>query len=249
MSGRVYFIGAGPGSADLLTVRAARLLSAADVVLHDGLVSPEVLGMAGRRARIIHVGKRCGNHSLTQEALNAMLVYAAEGHAAVVRLKSGDPSIFGRLGEEMDALRAAGIGFEIVPGITAAVAAAAAAQVSLTDRRFASQVVFTTASRAGGEHNSYRQPANATVVVYMPGRDYERLASQLVDSGYAPDTPVSVVSCAGSKSESKISTTLGNLPIVSPAAPSVLIVGEVARRRGVLPEEQGMAHELAAVGL
>ena len=149
--GKVYLIGAGPGDPELLTVKAARILAPADVILHDALVTQEILELASPKARIINVGKRCGQKLLTQDEINAYLIHASSVAGIVVRLKSGDPLIFGRAGEEIEALQYAGVEFEIVPGITSALAAAAAARVSLTDRRFASQVLFTTAHRKGGE--------------------------------------------------------------------------------------------------
>src|SRR5262249_42650202 len=152
MPEKIYIVGAGPGAADLLTLRAASLLRSADVVLHDDLVTQEILALCPPTAERVNVGKRCGRRGRTQEQINAlMLWYAAEtkaeggAEAVIVRLKSGDPAVFGRLGEEMDALRRAGVDFEVVPGITAAVAAAAAANITLTDRRAASALVLVTA--------------------------------------------------------------------------------------------------------
>jgi len=145
--GKVYLIGAGPGDPELLTVKAARLLEQATIVLHDSLVSREVLQIIPRSAEIIDVGKRCGQKLLTQDEINALLVSYAASREAVIRLKGGDPVVFGRAGEEIEALRRAGVAFEIVPGITAALGAAAVAGISLTDRRAASQIVITTYSR------------------------------------------------------------------------------------------------------
>src|SRR5882672_9813938 len=144
MSGRVYIVGAGPGSADMLTLRAASRLRAAQVVLHDDLVPVEILELCTFSARVINVGKRCGRHANSQERLNALMVWHAREAKTVVRLKSGDPAVFGRLGEELEALRRANIEFEIVPGITAASAAAAVAGITLTDRRAASALVTLT---------------------------------------------------------------------------------------------------------
>src|ERR1700681_3263284 len=138
--GKVYLVGAGPGDPELFTLRAARLLERATIVLHDSLVSREVLQRIAPKAEIIDVGKRCGQKLLSQEEINALLVSYAASHERVIRLKGGDPLIFGRAGEEIEALRQAGVDFEIVPGITAALGAAAEAGISLTDRRAASQV-------------------------------------------------------------------------------------------------------------
>lgn len=145
--GKVYLIGAGPGDPELLTVKAARLLSEAKIVLHDSLVSREVLGEISASAKVIDVGKRCGKKLLTQDEINALLVSYSAAAEVVVRLKGGDPSIFGRAGEELEALRKAKVEFEVVPGVTSALGAAAAAGISLTDRRIASQVLFATFSR------------------------------------------------------------------------------------------------------
>ena len=154
MSGKVYLVGAGPGDPELLTVRAVRILQTADIVLHDALVSEAVLALVAPRAEVIHIGKRAGKKLLTQAEINAVLVHYARTGKTVVRLKGGDPLIFGRAGEEMDALREAGVEFEVVPGISASMAAAAAAGVSLTDRRFAAQVMFITAHREPGKSRS-----------------------------------------------------------------------------------------------
>ena len=196
--GQVYLIGAGPGDPELLTVKAARLLAVADVVLHDSLVSREVLGLVGAAAIIVDVGKRAGQKLLTQDEINALLISYAGASAVVVRLKGGDPSIFGRAGEEIVALRKAGVGYEIVPGITAALGAAAAAGISLTDRRVASQVLLTTFSR--GAHGRAMDwgcvtPAT-TLVLYMPGAEYAEVAQRLRDGGMTDDLPCVIVSGA-----------------------------------------------------
>ena len=147
MKGKVYLVGGGPGDPELLTLKAARILGRADIVLHDALVSREVLELVAADAELVDVGKRCGTKLLTQEEINTLMVSYAKSHKVVVRLKGGDPLLFGRAGEELAALRLAGIEFEIVPGITAGFGAAAAAGFSLTDRRVASQVLFTTIQR------------------------------------------------------------------------------------------------------
>ena len=153
MSLKVYIVGAGPGAADLLTLRAAALLRAAQVVLHDDLVPDEILDLCPASAQVINVGKRCGRHGRSQEQINALMVWHARETEAqtIVRLKSGDPAVFGRLGEELDALRRAGVEFEIVPGVTAASAAAASAKITLTDRRAASALVVVTAHNCRNE--------------------------------------------------------------------------------------------------
>jgi uroporphyrin-III C-methyltransferase len=237
--GKVYLVGAGPGDPDLLTVRAVRILRTAHVVLHDALVSSEVLNLANPAA-LIPVGKRCGRASLPQEDINRLLVSYAARKGTVVRLKGGDPLIFGRGGEEIDALRVAGIEFEIVPGITCALAAAAAAGIPLTDRRCASQVLFTTAYHAP-ERNSIAgdeiMPHQATVVVYMPGHDYCPIAQSLLDAGYDPSTPCLIVSHASRPDQQLCRTDLAGLRSQAALpAPALLILGWVAQRPGMESE-------------
>lgn len=231
--GKVYLVGAGPGDPELLTVKAARILASADIVLHDALVTPEILRLVSSKARVIDVGKRCGHKLLTQDEINSYLVHAATLSAVVVRLKSGDPLIFGRAGEEIEALKNAGVDFEIVPGITSALAAAAAARLSLTDRRFASQVTFTTAHRKGSatvlDWTRAITP-DTTVVVYMPGTDYRGLGKALLSSRLDPQTPCVIVACASRESQQIRWADLAGLKRLSGiSAPALLIVGRVAR--------------------
>jgi uroporphyrin-III C-methyltransferase len=230
--GKVYLVGAGPGDPELLTVRAARLLKEADIVLHDALVSAEILAEIGT-AKIIDIGKRCGTKLLTQEEINSLMVAYAAEYKIVVRLKSGDPSIFGRAGEEIEALLQAGVPFEIVPGVTAAIAAAAAAGISLTDRRFTASLVFATAHRgAGAEAVAWDKlvTSRSTLAIYMPGRDGALLARQLCDAGLAESTPCVVISHAGRRSQQVRCCDLASLQsLESLPAPSLLIVGECAR--------------------
>jgi uroporphyrin-III C-methyltransferase len=230
--GKVYLVGAGPGDPELLTLRAARLLQQADVVLHDALVSDGILAMIGH-ARVIDIGKRCGTKLLTQEEINSLLVAYAAGHEIVVRLKGGDPSIFGRAGEEIEALLQANVACEIVPGVTSAIAGAAAAGISLTDRRFAASVVFTTAHRGrGAEAVAWDKlvTSHSTLAIYMPGSDYERLASQLCRAGLDAQTPCALVSRAGRPSQQVRWCNLTSVRLLEPLlAPTLLIVGECAR--------------------
>ncbi len=233
MPGKVAIVGAGPGPADLLTVRAAAALRAAQVVLHDDLVSAEVLGLCPSSAELISVGKRCGKRGSSQERINALMIQHALQGRAVVRLKSGDPAVFGRLGEEMDALRDAGIPFEVIPGVTAAAAAASAAELTLTDRRSASALVVLTAHNA--HENLRQQPPldleRTTFAVYMPGPDYSRTARELIEIGIDAATPCAVVSNACRSDQKVRFLTLAGLGeergIIAPA---VLIVGRVAAR-------------------
>jgi uroporphyrin-III C-methyltransferase len=228
---RVFLIGAGPGDPELLTVKAVRLLQSAGVVLHDSLISPEVLALIPSSTRRIDVGKRAGVRLLTQNDINALLVDAARRHETVVRLKGGDPLLFGRAAEEIEALRAAKIPFEIVPGISAAFASAAAAQVSLTDRRLASRVLFTTFSRSEDARLFSGAPIapDTTVVVYMPGPDYSEVSRWLSESGIVAETPCLVISKASQREQVVRSTTVSLLAsLQSIPTPALLIVGRVA---------------------
>jgi len=229
--GTVYLVGAGPGDPELLTVKAMRLLAAADIVLHDSLVSAEILALISPRAEIIDVGKRAGRKLLTQDEINSLLVSYAESRTTVVRLKGGDPSIFGRAGEELEALRRANIPHEVVPGISAALGAAAAAGISLTDRRVASQVLFSTFSRSPERGNlEWSQlTADTTLVLYMPGSDYAEVAEGLQNSGLPADLPCVIVSRATHAQQQVRWSTVGSLAAEEKLpAPALFIVGRVA---------------------
>jgi uroporphyrin-III C-methyltransferase len=230
MTGKVYLVGGGPGDPELLTLKAAKILGRADIVLHDALVSREVLALASAGAELIDVGKRCGKKLLTQEEINALMVSQAQSHGVVVRLKGGDPLLFGRAGEEIAALRHAGVEFEIVPGITAGFSAAAAAGFSLTDRRVASQVLFTTIQR-DTENRSIQWggiSSTTTLVLYMPGTDYARVMQQLRDAGWPDDMPCAIVSHASGKDQAIRSTVLAKLADEGALpAPAVMVVGRV----------------------
>jgi uroporphyrin-III C-methyltransferase len=241
MSGKVYIVGAGPGAADLLTLRGATVLRAAQVVLHDDLVSQEILDLCPASAQVINVGKRCGSRGRSQEQINALMVWHARETQAetIVRLKSGDPAVFGRLGEEIDALRRASIEFEIVPGVTAASAAAASAKITLTDRRAASALVMVTAhSSRNASLSETVKPDRSTYALYMPGPDYSKTVQGLLESGHEPETPCAVVSNAGGKNEEVRYLTLHELASAKGiSAPAMLIVGEVVAQ--YLPRKQG----------
>lgn len=232
--GRVYLVGAGPGAPDLLTLRAARLLESADIVLHDALVHRGTLALA-KRARLIDVGKRYGRVSTEQRFIHRALVEAARSHEIVVRLKGGDPMMFGRAQEEIDALRAAGIRVEVVPGVTAALAAAATLRVSLTRRGIARTVTFLTPRVGKGETPSEWIPAALaadTVVLYMAAGAGAQIARSLVDAGKPGSTPVALVESATLSSESRRVTTLAALSEANLAraeGPVVVCVGEVFR--------------------
>jgi uroporphyrin-III C-methyltransferase len=231
MSGKVYLVGAGPGDPELLTLKAARLLARADVVLHDALVSDAVLAMISPLAELINVGKRAGHKLLTQEEITALLVSYGRSRTTVVRLKGGDPSVFARAGEEISALRAAGIEYEIVPGISAALGAAAAAGISLTDRRVASQILLTTFSRGvdGSVMDWGCVTSTTTLVLYMPGADYAEVSERLLGGGLPADLPCVIVSQAtDSRQQVRWSSVARLAEEQRLPAPALLIVGRVA---------------------
>jgi uroporphyrin-III C-methyltransferase len=233
MSGKVYLVGAGPGDPDLLTVKALRLLQTADVVLHDDLVSPEILKLISPAAEVENVGKRCGSKAIRQEEINFLMVTRAAVGSKVVRLKSGDPLIFGRAGEEMEALRRSNVEYEIVPGITSALGAAAAAGIPLTHRQESSTLVLTAGHRAAGSRDEgWRAFASSqtTLVVYMPGSGYGEISRRLASAGFAAETPCAVISQATTPQQRIHRTTIADL-FHSPklAAPNILVVGEVVR--------------------
>jgi uroporphyrin-III C-methyltransferase len=191
-TGKVYLIGAGPGAQDLITVRGARLLAQADVVLHDALVTPEMLELCPN-AHKIAVGKRCGQLSTAQAFINKQLVDLARKYALVVRLKGGDPMLFGRADEELRALESAGIEVEVVPGITSALAAAAAVKQPLTQRGVARSVAFFTSSTADALPGHVALPGSDTLVQYMGGREAAATAQRLLEQGRPAATPVVIV--------------------------------------------------------
>jgi uroporphyrin-III C-methyltransferase len=234
--GVVYLVGAGPGDPELLTLRAVRLLETADVVLPDDLVSDEVLALASAAALVVPVGKRCGQPRITQAGIHALMLEHAGAGRSVVRLKSGDPLVFGRAGEEIAALTGAGIPFEIVPGITAAFAVAAALKTPLTDRGSASKLIFATAHHAAVAPDSDKLqitpnwqgafPADATLVIYMPGRRLRALAGELIASGIDAATPCVAVSKASTPEERVSSSTLAELDEINIGpAPVLLLIG------------------------
>ena len=231
-SGKVFLVGAGPGDPELLTLKAAKVLRAADVVLHDELVSAEILALIPGAAKKINVGKRAGRASSSQTEINRLLIEHALFGLQVVRLKGGDPFIFGRGGEELEALQRAGISVEVVPGITAALGAAAGIQVPLTHRDISATLILVTGSSRNSGHTANwpdRLPSNATVVVYMPG-DLASLQPRLLASGVAAQTPCAIISGATTESEQVFLTTVAALSLAPVlAAPKLLVVGEVVR--------------------
>jgi uroporphyrin-III C-methyltransferase len=229
--GTVYLVGAGPGDPELLTVRALRLLESADVIFHDDLVPDEVLALVHRHALITSVGKRCGRPRITQQGIHKLMIESARAGQCVVRLKSGDPLVFGRAGEELAALRAADVPFEIVPGVTAALAAGAALALPLTDRKTASKLIFCTGHHAADKTDdlpiwSGPLPEDATLVIYMPGRDTRRIAKELADAGVASDMPCCAISHAATPRQNHAASTLAEFPqLVCGPAPLLLLIG------------------------
>lgn len=220
--GIVYLVGAGPGDPELLTVKAAALLQSADIIYHDDLVPEPVLQLAKTTALIVSVGKRCGAKRVTQVEINTRLIESARRNLSVVRLKSGDPLIFGRASEEMNALASAGVSFEVVPGISAATAAAAAIRCSLTDRDVSSSVLIMTghqAEKPGGE-------LPPTRIVYMPGSNLGSYAAEWLAEGDSPDMPCVLISRVSQPDQAIIRSTLCNLASLTvPASPAILLAG------------------------
>jgi uroporphyrin-III C-methyltransferase len=233
MKGKVYLVGAGPGDPELLTLKALRLLRNVEAVLHDDLVSSEILQLIPPTARVHNVGKRSGTKKITQEEINFLMAALADSGLRVVRLKSGDPLIFGRAGEEIESLRKANIPFEIVPGVTSALGAAAAVEIPLTHRRASSALVFITAHQAAGSDAtdwSKLAGSGATLVIYMPGKDYAEIATKLQASGLAGDTPCALISSATTQHQRAHRTTISDLHLApNLATPTLLVVGEVVR--------------------
>ncbi|WP_371876911.1 uroporphyrinogen-III C-methyltransferase [Phenylobacterium sp. LH3H17] len=231
-AGTVWLVGAGPGDPELLTVKALKVLQTADVVVHDGLVSDEILDLAPSRARRISVAKRKSRHSYAQDDINRMLVAFAHDGLTVVRLKGGDPFIFGRGGEELEACREAGVACKVVPGVTSALAAAAGAGAPLTHRGSAQAVTFVTGHASTGQVPDLDwdslAKANQTVVIYMGVSTAAGISARLIDAGRAASTPALIVENASRADERRIVTTLSGLPEAAAevAGPALLIVGE-----------------------
>jgi len=233
MKGKVYLVGAGPGDPELVTLKAARVLRNADVVLHDDLVGAQILEFAPPHAQRHNVGKRCGNKKISQAEINFLMVHLASLGLRVVRLKGGDPLVFGRAAEEIAALRQADIDFEIVPGVTAVLGACSSAEIPLTDRRSSHALIFLA-----GYHAVENDPTNwravvssgATLVIYMPGYQYRTISRKLQAAGLTGEIPCAVVSRATTAEEQVFTTDLENLPGAPQLpAPTLLVIGEVVR--------------------
>ncbi|MDZ7588618.1 MAG: uroporphyrinogen-III C-methyltransferase [Parasphingorhabdus sp.] len=235
-SGKVFLVGAGPGSPDLLTVRAARLIGDAAVIVHDGLVSGDILALAKPHARMISVAKQRSRHSMAQDQINALLIAQALAGHDVVRLKGGDPFIFGRGGEEAEACRAAGVAVEIIPGISAALGCAAQAQIPLTHRDAASAVTFVAGQCKGLSDQNWAGLAGhgRTLVIYMGIANADAIAEKLIADGASPALPVAVLE-NGTRSDFRaLRTLLADLGDMvrreRVKSPALLVVGEVAAR-------------------
>ncbi|SFN32442.1 uroporphyrin-III C-methyltransferase / precorrin-2 dehydrogenase / sirohydrochlorin ferrochelatase [Formivibrio citricus] len=236
--GAVYLVGAGPGNPDLLTFRALRLMQKADVVLYDNLVSPAILDLVRREAERLYVGKKASNHALPQEEINHLLVRLAREGKTVLRLKGGDPFIFGRGGEEIDELAANGIPFEVVPGITSAAGASCYAGIPLTHRDYAQSVTFVTGHRQKGETEldwARLTSPTETLVVYMGVTEAPRICARLIEHGRNPDTPVAIIEKATTPEQRTLTGTLSTLPDLmkrhAVRPPALIIVGDVVRLR------------------
>ena len=235
-TGKIWLVGAGPGDPELLTLRAARLIAGAELIVHDGLVDPDILLLAPPSARLISVAKRRARHTLPQEEINALLIRHARAGRQVVRLKGGDPFIFGRGGEEIEAARAAGIAVEVVPGVSAANGAAAAAQIALTHRDASSVVSFVAGQCKGLAEQDWAGLAGKgrTLVIYMGVATSGQIAEKLMADGLAPDMPVAVIENGARPQMRVVRGLLAGLPdliererIVSPA---LIVIGEVTAR-------------------
>jgi len=240
--GKVYLVGAGPGDPDLLTIKASKIIQSADVILYDSLIGPEILKFASPNARRIFVGKRAHSHSYTQDQINEMILEEASKHHTVVRLKGGDPFIFGRGGEEIQFLREHGIELEVIPGVTAATAASALLQSPLTHRDLGASVVFLSGySRADREsddgfpHHDWKYLASSslTLVFYMGQHHLSRICQSLIEAGREENTSIALVSNISLPEESVTLTTISHArdPEVSRSVrfPAVAIVGDVLR--------------------
>ncbi|HJS83856.1 MAG TPA: uroporphyrinogen-III C-methyltransferase, partial [Acetobacteraceae bacterium] len=248
-AGRASLVGAGPGDPELLTLKALRALQEADVILYDKLIGPAVLDLARRDARRVDVGKRCGRHAMSQAAINRLMLRFAQEGLHVVRLKGGDPFVFGRGGEELDALRAAGVPVEVVPGVTAACAAAAGLQAPLTHRGVARSLHFVTAhgKDEGLPPHDWRALAamGGTLAVYMGVRTLPALTRALLDAGRDPATPAVAVENASLSNERRVAGTLAGMADAVRAAelegPTLVLIGEVLDLARSAPAEVGVA--------
>lgn len=241
--GKVYLVGAGPGDPGLLTLKGKTLLECADVVIYDALVSPQILALINPHAEQIDAGKRRGRHSMIQEETTQLMIAKAHTHAVVVRLKGGDPFVFGRGGEEMEELAAAGVSVEVVPGVTSGIAAPAYAGIPLTHRNYSSSVTFVTGHEATGK---YRPDVNweaiargsETIVIYMGIHNLRAIAPQLIAAGRSPQTPVALIRWGTRPDQQEL---LGTLETIAQQvedagfeAPAIAVIGDVVQMHALL---------------
>ncbi|KEO90425.1 uroporphyrin-III methyltransferase [Erythrobacter longus] len=249
-TGTIFLVGAGPGDPDLLTLRAARLIESAEVIVHDGLVSPEIMAMARDDARLISVAKKRARHTLPQDDINLLLVRLAQKGHDVVRLKGGDPLIFGRGGEEAELARAHGVKVEIVPGISAANGMAAATQIPLTHRDAASIVSFVAGQCKGLADQDWSGLAGKgrTLVIYMGVKTAPQIAEKLMADGLTPDVPVAVVENAARADMRVVRGPLAGLPDLVKShkikSPALIVIGDVTAREDAHLEQLALeAHQ------
>ena len=252
-TGTIYLVGAGPGPVDLLTLRAIRLIERAEVIVHDGLIGPDILGLARPDARLISVAKQRARHTLPQEAINALLVREAQAGRDVVRLKGGDPFIFGRGGEEAETARAAGVPVEVVPGISAANGAAAASGIPLTHRDAASIVSFVAGQCKGLSEQNWSGLAGKgrTLVIYMGVSTAPQIAEKLMADGLAPSMPVAVIENAARPEMRVLRGLLAGLPDLvereAVKSPALIVIGEVTARLSRHPDPSQDRVEVSAL--
>ncbi len=248
--GKVILVGAGPGDPDLLTVKAARALCAADVIVHDGLVDPEILALGNPDARYISVAKQRSRHTVPQDQINALLVAEAQAGYLVVRLKCGDPFIFGRGGEEAEECRAAGVTVEVIPGISAAVGCAAEAMMPLTHRDASSAVSFVAGQCKGLSDQDWSGLAGKgrTLVIYMGVATAYDIAEKLIADGVSPDMPVAVLergTRAGARALRTLLTDLGDMIARDGVrSPAIIVVGDVVLRSDAVDRLSALAHQV-----
>ena len=249
ISPKVYLVGAGPGAADLITLRGARLLEEAEIVFYDALVDPQMLELCPNAIKVA-VGKRCGKLSTAQKFIQKRMVDAAQKYTHIVRLKGGDPMLFGRADEELGALESAGIEVEVVPGVTSAVAAAASLRQSLTLRGVSRSVAFVTLARANEEEtliNNVNVPNADTLVYYMGRRDAQQIAKQLINSGRSVSLPVSIIEAISTSAERSLTLTLEQMAQgvasdwFSEDSPALIMIGEALKERVSRPD-LGLSH-------
>ena len=262
LPGKVYLVGAGPGDPGLFTLKGKALLEAADVVVYDALVSPPILAMVNPRAKLLPAGKRRGYHSLSQAEITQLLIEQAQQHGTVVRLKGGDPFVFGRGGEEMGDLIAAGINVEVVPGITAGVAVPAYAGIPVTHRQLSSSVTFVTGHEAAGKYRPEVKwqaiaQGSETIVIYMGVHNLPKIVHSLTAAGLSSDTPIALVRWGTRPEQSELVATLdtieADMKATGFAAPAIAVIGNVVNMRETLaacqPEMQTIETMSALPGL